>query len=117
MTPWYEGEARHMYLNQKFFGLSIAAAAAVWIFLSFSILSEVIESRKNTIAARPTGYIQEAIKEKLTSGEILASEPVIIPKVFGLMLLNTAVFWGVLWAGFLGVNFAVTKLKAVPGDR
>jgi hypothetical protein len=105
-----------MHFKKQFFRLSIAAAAAVWILLSISILTEVIESRKNTIAARPTGYIQETIKEKLTSGEILASEPVIIPKVFGLMLLDTAVFWGVLWAVFLGVNFAVTKLKTVPGD-
>ena len=105
-----------MHLKQKFFRLSIAAAAAVWIFFSISILSEVIESRKNTIAARPTGYIQETIKEKLTSGEILASEPVIIPKVFGLMLLDTAVFWGVFLAGFLGVTFAVRKLKAFPGN-
>ena len=106
-----------MHLNQKLFRLSIAAAAAVWIFLSFSIVSEVIESRKNTIAARPTGYIQETIKEKLTSGEILASEPVIIPKVFGLMLLDTAVFWGVLWASFLAVKFTVRKLKAFTGNR
>jgi len=102
---------RHMRLKQKFFRLSIAAAAAVWILLSFSIVSEVIESRKNTIAARSTGYIQEQIKAKLTNGEILASEPVIIPKVFGLMLLDTAVFWGGLWAVFVAVNFTVRKLK------
>jgi hypothetical protein len=106
-----------MKVRQRFFKLSIAAAAAIWIFLSFSILTEVIESRKNTIAARPTGFIQKTIKAQLTSGEMLASEPVIIPKVFGLMLLDTAVFWGVFLAGFLGVSFAVRKLKAFQGDR
>jgi len=106
-----------MKVRQRFFKLSIAAAAATWIFISCSIVSEVIQSRKNTIAARPTGYIQEAIKEKLTSREILASEPLIIPKVFGLMLLDTAAFWGMFWAGFLGLNLALRKLKAVPGDR
>jgi|GEM_PF-1427447 len=108
---------RHIKLKHNLFRLSVAAAVAAWIFISCSIVSEVIESRENTLAARPTGYIQEAIKEKLTSREILASEPFIIPKVFGLMLLDTAVFWGVLWAGFLGVKFAVRKLKAFPGDR
>jgi len=74
-----------------------------------------VKSRKNTIAARPTGYIQESIKTRLTIRGILAAEPLIIPRVFGLMLLNTAVFWGVFLAGFSGVRFALRKLTAFQG--
>jgi hypothetical protein len=101
-----------MQLNKNVFRLTIAAAAAVWIVISVSILSEVIESRKNTIAAGPTGYIQQDLREKVTVVEIIAAEPLIIPKIFGLMLIYALLFWAALWVCFLVLLFMVRKFTA-----
>lgn len=108
---------RHIKLKQNLFRLSIAAAAAVWIFISISILSEVIESRKNTIAAGPTGYIQQDLREKVTVVELIAAEPMIIPKIFGLMLIYALLFWAALWGGFLVLLFLLRKLAGPQAGR
>jgi hypothetical protein len=106
-----------MQLKKNAFRLSVAAATAVWIFISISILSEVIESRINTIAAGPTGYIQQDLREKVAVVEIIAAEPMIIPKIFGLMLIYALLFWGVTWGCFLVLFFIVRKFNAPQADR
>lgn len=54
------------------------------------IVAKVVESRKSTIAARPAGYIPQALKKKLSSWVMLASEYSVVVEVFGIMLLDTA---------------------------
>jgi len=71
-----------MQIRKICFRSSIIVALAVWVVISLSILTEVIESRKNTIAARSTGYIQQDVKAGLTTSHIVASEPSIPVKVF-----------------------------------
>lgn len=104
-----------MGAQKKLFRLSVAAAAAVWLVLSCAIVAEVVESRKNTIAARPTGYIQQPLKEKLSGWQILAAEPAVVAKVFGVVLLDTAAVWGALWAAVFVLGFAARRLKAGAG--
>jgi hypothetical protein len=108
---------RSMHYKKQIFRLSIAAAAAVWIFLSGSILYEVIESRKNTIAAGPTGYIQQDLKESIPIVEIISSEPLIIPKIFGLMLIYAVMFWAVTWGCLLVLFFIVRKFAGPKAGR
>jgi len=106
-----------MHLKKSVFRVSIAAAAAVWIFLSVSILYEVIESRKNTIAAGPTGYIQQNLRETVNSAEIIAAEPQIILKIFGLMLIYAVLFWAATWGCFLVLYFIVRKFTDPQAGR
>jgi len=100
-----------MNKKKNFFSFSISVALAAWILISLSILQEVIESRKNTIAARPTGYIQERVKAKISTSRILTSEPLIVVKIFGLIFVDVAVVWGLLWVCYRMCTYYVSRLK------
>lgn len=101
-----------MYAYKKVYvRLSIALALVVWVWVSLSILQEVIESRKNTIAARETGYIQEDVKTTIATSQIIVSEPSILTKVFGLIFFHVAIIWSLLWIGFLACCFCIGRFK------
>jgi len=98
-----------MYIKKVYVRLSIAVALVVWAWLSLSILQEVIESRKNTIAARETGYIQDDVKKTIATSRIITSEPSILAKVFGLIFFDVVIVWSLLWLGFLACSFCIGR--------
>ena len=100
-----------MQIRKVCFRSSIVLALAIWIYISSSILIEVIESRKNTIAAHSTGYIQEDVKATITTSQIVASEPLMVVKVFGLILIDVAVVWCLLCIGSRAVIYCMKKLR------
>lgn len=99
-----------MHIKKAYFRLSIVLALAVWFWVSISIVQEVIESRKNTIAARETGYIQNDVKITIPTSRIITSEPSIITHVFGLIFFDVVVIWGLLWVAFLACYFCICRL-------
>ena len=98
-----------MHTKKVYVRISIAAALAVWVLVSLSILQEVIESRKNTIAARETGYIQDDVKTTIATSRIITSEPSILTKVFGLIFFDVAIIWSLLWIVFLACSFCIGR--------
>ena len=99
-----------MHIKKFYLRLSIALALVIWAWVSLSILQEVIESRKNTIAARETGYIQDHVKKTIATSHIIASEPSILAKVFGLIFFDVVIVWTLLWLGFLACSFCIGRL-------
>ena len=100
-----------MNVKKVFFRLSIVVALSVWFFISLSTLQEVIESRKNTIAARSSVYIQEDEKATISTGQIIASEPSILVKIFGIFLIDVAFIWGLLWGCYCISSYSVSRLR------
>ena len=98
-----------MRIKKVYIRLSIAIALLVWAWVSLSILQEVIESRKNTIAARETGYIQDNVKKTIATNRIITSEPSILTKVFGLIFFDVVIVWSLLWLGFLACFFCIGR--------
>lgn len=98
-----------MHMKKVYVRISIAVALVVWAWVSLSILQEVIESRKNTIAARETGYIQDDVKTTIATSRIIATEPSILTKVFGLIFFDVAIIWSLLWIGYLACSFCIGR--------
>lgn len=98
-----------MHIKKLYFRLSILLALAVWVWVSLSIVQEVIDSRKNTIAARETGYIQDDVKRTIPTSRIIASEPSIITHVFALIFFDVVVVWSLLWVVFHACCFCIVR--------
>ena len=101
----------HMERRKVCFRTSIVLALAFWIYISSSILIEVIESRKNTVAAHSTGYIQENVKATIPTSQIVTSEPLMVVKVFGLIFIDVAVVWCLLWIGGRAGIYCMKKVR------